>query len=221
MVKAASEANAIVYIDHIRRWAAPLEGLKRLINSNVIGEVKRMHYNFGRSGFAMIGTHLFDLSRWLFESEIEKVRGELDTTIRPSWRGEQYVDQSGKCEYYLKNGIHITLDLSDDLPLQQDNFTIYGSLGRIDVDQRVGNIRLFGNSGQMLDDNFPWKASFENSLCNALFELEKGEKPRCSAEDGLIALEATLAVHDSSRNNGVWKSLPLDGSIVEENFPFA
>ncbi|MHB1277545.1 MAG: Gfo/Idh/MocA family protein [Bacteroidia bacterium] len=221
MIQLARENQVLVNVDHVRRWIAPVEGIKRILDSGTLGKIHGMNYTFGRSGFAMIGTHIFDLSRWLFDSDIDKLRGELDDIIRQNWRGTEFIDQSGRCEFLHENGIRVHLDLSDNLEIQQDYFVITGSKGRLEVDQRLQTIRLAGGAGRIWEYPFQWFDSFHNGLASSLYELASGKKPKCSLEDGMKALEATIAVHKSQRSDNSWVKLPLNGDIIEETFPFA
>jgi predicted dehydrogenase len=221
MQKLASEHGTLVNVDHVRRWMAPIEGVKRIIKSGTLGDISSLTYVFGRSGFAMIGTHLFDLVRFLFDADIMKIRGELDEIVRENWRGAEFKDQSGRCELLLTNGIRVNIDLSDNLEIQQDSFFIFGSKGRLEVDQRLQVIRLAGGAGRVWDYPYQWFNAFEWGLAQSLLELSKGVNPRCSLEDAHKALEATIAVHQSHRNASQWVELPLKGDIVNEVFPFA
>lgn len=214
-------AQAVMLVDHIRRWVPSVEGVKRLINSGIIGQVHSLHYNFGRAGMAMIGTHLFDFVRWLFDGEILSVKAHLDHVERPSWRGSQFVDHSGRVELKMDKNIWITLDLSDNMPLQQDFFVIYGATGRLEVDQRNETIRMVATAGRTWEEHYAWHHMIQVGLSRALIEINNSKPARCGPQDGYKALEAAIACYHSHRNQNAWTDLPLNGTIVEEVFPFA
>ncbi len=215
------QSDALILIDHIRRWVPSAEGVKRLIQSGAIGEIHSLHYNFGRAGMAMIGTHLFDFTRWLFDAEIISVKAHMDDVVRSNWRGSHFVDHSGRVDLKLNNRILVTLDLSDSMPLQQDHFIIYGATGRLEVDQRNERIRLVANSGRVWEEHYAWHDMISVGLSTALIELNNRKTPRCTAEDGYKALEATIACLQSQRHQNAWIDLPLKGEIMKEVFPFA
>jgi predicted dehydrogenase len=169
----------------------------------------------------MIGTHLFDFSRWLFAADIVKLCAELDETIRPERRGSQFVDQSGRCQALLSNGVRLTFDLSDDLVLRQAFFVIFGEQGRIEVDERLGRVRLVGYGGRVWEEGYPGLNAIELGVSTALYELQTGQKSRCAPADGRAALEAAIACQVSARTGGQWIMFPLNGNVYNEKFPFA
>lgn len=221
LIKLQKERSALVYVDHLRRWTPTAESINRLIQSGSIGKMVSIHYVFGRAGFAMIGSHIFDYFRMITKSEIKNVRGSLDKVNRPSWRGLEFVDPSGTCEARMKSGVRVTIDLSDDLESQQDFFIVFCERGRLEVDQKNGRIKLIGLSGFEWQAVYPWSEMLKHGIAVALFELAKGIPPKCSLVDGKAALEAVIAIHESDKRQGSWIELPLKGDITNKKFQFA
>lgn len=221
LIEKASQSGAQIAIDHTRRWVPSGQGLRRLIHSGAIGQVCSIHFTFGRAGFAMIGTHLFDFTRWLFEADIVKLHAELDEALRPSHRGAHFVDQSGRCQAQLANGVRVTVDLSDALALRQAFFVIFGEQGRIEVDERLGRVRLVGYGGRVWEEGYSSLNAIELGVATALYELQTGKKPRCTLTDGRAALEAAIGCQVSARTGGQWITFPLNGEVYHEKFPFA
>jgi predicted dehydrogenase len=218
----AQRLGAHIAVDHTYRWLPSGKGLHRLIDSGVIGKACSIKFTFGRSGFSMIGTHLFDFARWLCEADIVELRAELDEVIRPSRRGAQFVDQSGRCQALLSNGVRVTVDLSDDLVIKHGFFVIFGEAGRIEVDERLGRMRLVGYGGRIWEEGYvAGPDAFPLGVATALCELQEGREPRCTVADGRAALEAAIACHVSAREGERWVTLPLKGEIYDETFPFA
>ena len=222
LITKAQHVGAQIMVDHTRRWIPSGKGLQRLIASGVIGKACAIQFTFGRSGFSMIGTHLFDFARWLFEADIVALRAEFDEVIRPSRRGAQFVDQSGRCQALLANGIRVTLDLSDDLVMKHACWVVFGQGGRIEVDERLGRMRLVGYGGRLWEEGYlGGPGAFSLGVATALLELQEGRAPRCTVADGRAALEAAIACQLSAREGGRWVTLPLQGDICDETFPFA
>ena len=221
LIETAENSGARIAIDHTRRWIPSGRGLRRLIDSGAIGPIRSLHFTFGRAGFAMIGTHLFDFTRWLFEADITKLSAELDDVMRSDRRGVRFIDQSGRCQALLSNGVRFTVDLSDDLALRQAFFVIFGERGRIEVDERLGRMRLIGYGGRVWEEGYSSLNAIELGVATALFELHTGKPPRCTPRDGRAALEAAIACQLSARDGNQWVSLPLNGDIYHEQFPFA
>lgn len=221
LIAIAERCGAHLAIDHTRRWIPSSLGLRRLIDSGVIGRVCSAHFTFGRAGFAMIGTHLFDFTRWLFQSDLVRLSADLDTVQRTDRRGTRFVDQPGRCQALLANGVRLTLDLSDDLALRQAFFVLAGERGRIEVDERLGRLRLVGYGGRIWEEGYAGLTAIELGVATALLELHHNRAPRCTAHDGRAALEAAIACQESARTGSAWISLPLNGETYHEQFPFA
>ncbi len=221
LIELGEQAGAQIAVDHTRRWIPSALGLRRLIAGGAIGHACSVHFTFGRAGFGMIGSHLFDLTRWLFAADIVRLRAELDEVIRPDRRGERFVDQSGRCQALLSNGARLTVDLSDDLALRQAFFVVVGEHGRIEVDERLGRMRLVGHGGRVWEEGYAGLNAIDLGVATALFELQAGRAPRCTAQDGRAALEAAIACQVSARCGSPWIDLPLNGDIAHERFPFA
>lgn len=222
LIAKAQHVGAHMLVDHTRRWIPSGKGLQRLIDSGVIGKACAIQITFGRSGFSMIGTHLFDFVRWLFKADIVALRAEFDEVIRPSRRGAQFMDQSGRCQALLANGIRVTLDLSDDLVMKHACFVVFGEGGRIEVDERLGRMRLVGYGGRVWEEGYlAGPSAFPLGVATALLELQEGREPRCTVADGRAALEAAIACQLSAREGERWVTLPLKGGIYDEIFPFA
>ncbi len=213
--------NAIVNVDHIRRWMPIIHSIRDIIQSGKLGLPVSFYYLFGRAGLAMIGTHIFDIIPFFFESPIKKVKANIEKIERINWRGSHFKDYSGRAELVLDNGIYGTVDLSDNLLLQQDTLLIFFENGRIEIDQRNELIRITGGSGKVWEESYPWKSSFDVAIMNSIIDLSIGKDPICSVMDGLNALEICIACYESDRNNQSWVNLPLDSEIVKEKFPFA
>lgn len=221
LVELVERAGARVGVDHTRRWLPSGEGLRRLLDSDVLGRPRSIHFVFGRAGFAMIGTHLFDLGRWLLGGDLARLRADLDSVNVATKRGGQFVDRSGRCEALLRNGTRLTLELSADLPLQQMFFVVACERGRLEVDERLGRVRLVGTGGRAWDAEYVFPDALRLGVARALFELRRGDAPRCTLADGRAALEAAVACQVSAREGGRWVDLPLAGNTRQEAFPFA
>lgn len=217
----AHAANCRIAVDHTRRWIAGGDGIKRLVNSGVIGRLVAIHAVPGRGGMAMIGTHFFDLARWIVGAEFQKVRAELDEVHRASHRGAEFLDPSGRCEAYFENGVRLTLDLSDSISMSHGFIVLIGDCGRLEVDERLGRIRLLGAGKRTWDREYAWPGLAGHGVAAALLELVGSAPVRCTLQDGAAALEVAIGCNISARENGRWIDLPLEGEHVQEVFAFA
>lgn len=213
--------GARLSVDHTRRWLPSATGLRRLLASEAIGPLRALHFTFGHGGFAMIGTHLFDFARWLTGAEFTRLRACLDAESGADRRGQRFQDPSGRCEAEMTGGLRLHVDLSADLPLRQAYFVLVGERGRIEVDERLGHLRLVGAGGRVWEDGYVGLQALELGVASALLDLQGGQPARCDARDARAALEAAIACHLSAREGGRWVSLPLKGTIRDERFAFA
>lgn len=222
LIQKATSLGATVQVDHSRRWGYSVRGLRRLVQSGVIGNPAGAHFAYGRAGMAMIGTHLFDLSRFLFEAEFTRVSAKLDSGHEPNWRGSQFRDPSGRCDTEMEGGIRVSVDLSAKLGYQQRYLTIFGDEGRIEVDETHKTLTMIAAGGRRWESAYDWELQRLAALAEAILDTSKGNvKQGCSLADGRAALECCVGCHVSDRNGGGWISLPLTGEVRSEVFPFA
>lgn len=222
LVELAARRDCTIAVNHTRRYmlAGAIPGLKRLLQSNVVGAPRSAYFLHGRAGFANMGSHLFDVARWLFDSDIATLRADLDASVDPDPRARASTDATGRCEARLANGVRIHVDLSGDLGLRQQSFVIACEDGRIEVDERLGTLRLVGNGLRVWESGYAFRGQLDAGVGRALVELANGKPPRCSLADGRAAIEAAIACHVSSRRQGAWVELPLTGAVREETFEF-
>lgn len=221
LVKAANWSGCRIAVDHTRRWIAGGDGIKRLLESGVIGKLIAIHAVPGRGGMAMIGTHFFDFSRWIVGADFQCVRAELDDVVRVSHRGAEFLDRSGRCEAKFTNGVRLTVDLSDAIAMAHGYILLVGDSGRIEIDERFGRVRLLGAGKRVWEKKYAWPGLAGHGVAAALCELLGSEPIQCSIEDGVAALSVAIACNVSSRENGRWVELPLADEYKQEVFPFA
>jgi predicted dehydrogenase len=209
-----------VAVDHTRRWAVPGDGIARIIATGAIGRVVSIHVTPGSGGFAMIGTHFFDLLRWILRSNPIKVRADFDAEQQASHRGVQFEDKSGRCELIFQDGVRASVDLAEAHARPHGHLVIYGSSGRIEIDEKNGVARLHGASGVAHSIDYPWNGGQATGVAAALVNLAGTGPIACSIEDGAAALEVAIAANLSARGQGEWVDLPLSAAACEERFRF-
>lgn len=221
LIELAGANDSLVYVDHTRRWMQSFCGLKNLLDGEIIGKLERMHFYYGEAGVAMIGSHFFDLVRFLSSADVSEVRGVFDERQSENMRGAEFNDPSGYFQISLKNGIKSSLDLSSDLSRKHNLMYFIGSHGRIEVDLNHERMSISLLSGKSFTERFPWSVDKESALVNGIVDLANGSKPLCSLQDGYAAIEAVIAATVSAENQGIPVQLPLLGNIIERKFPFA
>lgn len=210
-----------IAVDHTRRYMPAAAGIRRILDSGSLGAPRAIYVIGGTAGLAMMGTHYVDLARWLAASDVVRVRATLDDLSDPNSRGSQFHDPVGRVEAVLANGVRLILDQSAGLRLKQSAFTVLCEDGRLEVDERVGSIRLVGAGQRVWQSPYAHKGAVLDGVARALLELSVGEPARCTLADGAAALEAVIACHESARHDGAWVAVPVAGAIRDEEFRFA
>ena len=218
IIDAAERKNAQVIVSHMRRWHEEYAKAKEIIEKGGIGSLQSIIGYFSGS-FIHTGTHAFDVLRW-FGGEIEWIEGSLEeTTGALPW--DIADDRGGRAFIKFKNGVHGAL-FAESKGYFFFEFDIIGSHGRI----RIGNnglleyyrpaaSRHYTGFKELSLHEFPafeevniWTAALENLLDAMEGRAESRNKPI----DGLAALEAALAVHESDRR-GSRVYLPLESRL--------
>lgn len=214
IVDACKASGAEMIVSHMRRWHQEYSNTKEIIENNGIGVLQSVTAYFSGS-FIHTGTHAFDVLLWLC-GQIEWVEGTLEAAEGDlPWDSAE--DRGGRAFIKFKNGVHAAV-FAESKDYFFFEFDIIGSKGRI----RIGNnglleyyrpsaSRNYTGFKELYQTDFPefedaniWTAALSN-LINA---MEGAEASRNSASEGLAALEAALAVHESARS-GKRVYLPL------------
>ena len=218
IVEATEKKGASVIVSHMRRWHEEYAKAKEIIEKGGIGSLQSITSYFSGS-FIHTGTHAFDVLRW-FAGEIEWIEGTLEEGSGTlPWNVAE--DRGGRAFIKFKNGVHGAL-FAESKKYFFFEFDIIGSGGRI----RIGNnglleyyrpeeSRHYTGFRELSLTKFPvfkevniWTAALENLLD----AMEGRAKSRNRPVDGLAALEAALAVHESDRLGGK-VFLPLESRL--------
>lgn len=221
LIELVEKNNALVYVDHTRRWMRSFQGLKLMFDKKMIGTIERVYLPYGEAGVAMIGSHFFDLVRYLFSSEIISIRSQIDSDQNENMRGSNFEDPTGVFTVVLETGLEVVVDLSNKMKRKHHIMYFLGTHGRIEVDVAQENLWIHQTSGKHWCEKFPWSVDKEGALIYALIDLAKGKRPLCDVNDGYKAIEAVIAAHQALDNPGGTANLPLTGEIIERTFSFA
>lgn len=218
IVEAAGKNGAEMVVSHMRRWSPEYAKAKEIIENGGIGELQSITSHFSGS-FIHTGTHAFDVLRW-FGGDIEWVEGTLED-VAGSLPWDVADDRGGRAFIKFKNGVHGAV-FAESKGYFFFEFDIIGSHGRI----RIGNNDLleyyrpsasthYTGFKELYRVKFPEyeKANiWTGALTNLLDAMEGRVSSRNGPEDGLGALEAALAVHESHRRGGK-VYLPLESRL--------
>lgn len=218
IVEAAEGSGAEMTVSHLRRWSPEYQKAKEIIDEGGIGVLQSITSYFSGS-FIHTGTHAFDVMRWL-AGEFEWIEGTLEEE-NGSLPWDVAEDRGGRAFMKFKNGAHGAA-FAESKDYFFFEFDIVGSQGRI----RIGNnglleyyrqsaSRHYTGFKELYQVEFPeFKEAniWTGALCNLLDAVEGKAESRNGPRDGLAALEAALAVHESHRQ-GKRICLPLESRL--------
>ncbi|MBI5643143.1 MAG: Gfo/Idh/MocA family oxidoreductase [Deltaproteobacteria bacterium] len=216
LMSEAAEAKGVkVIVSHLRRWSGEYAKVKEIIERKRIGNLQSIVCHFGGS-LLHTGTHAFDVLLWLcgpalwVEGELEAARGHK------LW--DNIEDLGGRAVVKFKNNVYATVHAESKAYFFFE-FDIIGDSGRV----RIGNNGVleyyipkdsayYTGIKELHPKPFPeyeLKNIWVEALGNLIGAVEGREESKNTLRDGLNALELALAIHESSRNNGMRVNLPL------------
>ena len=222
LAELASDAGALVAVDHGRRWSPDYRSIRAYIGRGHIGAVRQISVTGGAGGMGMTGTHFFDLTRFLTGAEAEWVTAHLQASGRPNPRGEQFDDPEGHVLAGFGGGVRLFMDLSGDVRREDRLVVVQGEYGRIVVDERARVWRAATSFSPELV--FPFRGTLSPGGLFGLAVRELlGEPPAaaCGPADGLAATAMAVAAHLSNARDHRPVALPLEGDDVGIEVAFA
>lgn len=220
LLRLAEAYKALVSVDHSRRWMPCYQGLRSILDARLVGEVLKCYFIFGEAGYAMIGSHFFDLLSMLFNATVRELRAVNDQYIKQNKRGKEFTDPTGVIFGSLTNDVSFFIDISNSMKEKKQHMLFIGETGRIEVDVNNQFIQVYCDNGISWSERFPYSVDKSEALINAIVDMSNSEQPRCSLLDGYNAIEGVIASILSNEQNTFVK-LPLTGSITERVFNFA
>lgn len=201
MIKACDNEGVKLIINHTRRWDSYYQKAKEFVDNNEIGEITSIS-GFFTSGLLIMGTHLFDIIRFI-SGDAEWVVGDIE-------KGGSS-DPSGSGFIGFKNGALgsvIGSSLKKYLIFEID---IQGTEGRICIKNNGKTFEFwtinkekkhidFNRPGEIMQRNISIEK--RNSLIAAVEDvvasIENNRDGMCTGQDGKAAIELALAFHKSA-----------------------
>lgn len=202
MIKACDKEGVKLIINHTRRWDSYYQKARELVDNDEIGKITSIS-GFFTSGLLIMGTHLFDIIRFI-AGDAEWVVGDIEKC------GSS--DPSGSGFIGFKNGTVgsvIGSSLKKYLIFEID---IQGTEGRICIKNNGKTFEFwtlnkekkhidFNRPGEIMEGNISIEK--RNNLVAAVEDvvasIENNKEGMCTGQDGKAALELALSFHKSAQ----------------------
>ncbi len=143
-----------------------------------------------------VGTHVYDILRYILCSEIVTVSAMFDTPTN-------VMETTSLTTFKFANGVLAQLNVNQSTPNPHNDFVIYGSEGRITGraltrSREGGEMEVFTNDGKSRKMAYP--AINAHEACVGAFSkmLIEGGEPAASGIDGLRSVQLTDAMGKSA-----------------------
>lgn len=211
MVEACKAAGVVLAVNYSHRWEPACRAVKRLLDEGAIGRLESIVGYYAGRVFS-VGTHLLDLMRW-YAGDVAWVSGDALS------HGESEPSASGYLRF--RSDARGALVAGWDSTNHLFEVDLLGSRGRIRLLHDGTEMELYDFAPSR---NHPGRRELARRpgpslpaapppliamIHDVLHALQTGEKPACSGEDALAALEAAWALCNSAARGHVPIELPL------------
>lgn len=152
---------------------------------------------------ASIGAHLFDLVRFLLDSELEEVAALFDT----GGGIVETLETSAMVVMRMRSNVLASVFTSSAIPVPVNDVVIHGSRGRLEAagighpgyfmtrtKNRVATVTMVSADERRVSKEFEVSGGFERTVTNFRAAIEAGRDPSPSGVDGLRGVEVMEAV---------------------------
>lgn len=214
MLDICHRQGVVLAVNCARRWNPFFSTTRQLIEAGELGTILQVT-GYGQCNLSHNGSHLLDTICYLAGGQVRWVFGEMESDAAAA----SDEDLMGNGYLAFDNGVRA---YARGMPTgaARWEFDVIGERGRVRLaadGQQTEWYRLveggLRNRGVPAHTPLPWPATMQGMgltiVDDIVHAIETGQPPRCSGEDGRIALEIALALRESHRHGGVKIALPL------------
>ncbi len=210
MVETCEGADALLVINHNRRFTPSYRRLRDLVAEGGLGDLTSCTLMWGSGRLGNVGTHMIDALQMVTGRQVEAVMGVLDMSRRPDCRGSEFQDPGGWGLMRLEDGLMVTVDAADygTVPVV---LGLNGTKGQA-VTGRRGVDFTFADG---TEDHWPAHergTSMRLTIDEIVAWLDGGSEFPYPPREALRTLEAIVGFHVSHDQNGGWVDMPLAGA---------
>ncbi len=232
MIEICKKNNCILGINHQMRFMEQYTKVKEIIESEEFGGLASVNVVAGNMGFAMNGTHYFELFRYLTNEMAWNVTAWFSKEIVLNPRGPEFEDRAGQIRVETKSGKRFYIEIGSD----QGHWilvTYAGKNGILLADELNGEIHYFIREKEYLNlpttkYAMPGKKEIIkvsppdiiNTTSLVLKTMFEG-KGYPSGEDGRNAISVLVAAYKSAESQNIPVELEDLKSHYSNKYPWA
>jgi predicted dehydrogenase len=142
MVEVAKSTGSRLAVNQSRRHDPFYRWLRSEVRSKRLGELRSIWIQRPGIGLGCLGTHYFDLVRFLSDREVGSVSAWVDDFIGPNPRGAQFIDPGGMVVLDLGERVRgVIAQIEDGAGPMSVEINL--TLGRIRIDERYDRVEIF------------------------------------------------------------------------------
>lgn len=233
MVATAEATGTRLSVDHPRRVSPVYRFLRERIASGDWGSLRFVSVQRPGIGLGCLGTHSFDLVRYLAGQDVTRVTAWVDPARGPNPRGAEFVDPGGLVVLELTAGTRASVvqiedgagPMSVELDLTLARVRLDEKSGELEVSERDPSVVPKPNQPAkyrtVLNPNgISAKRSLIGELTSLLQELATTDALSATGADGLASLTVMAAAYAShERGNVPVSCADLDDASRARVFP--
>lgn len=220
MIAAVEKHKTVMTINHTRRWMPVFREVKTMVEEGAIGDLKRIHCNFGgpRAILFRNGTHLIDMICFLADAAPAWVFAELDEGYEDYWPyqgdGGRNPDLEPGCSGYIhfENGIRAYYNGSKGLA-PRPGYELTGTSGWIYINEKYAEI----DRGDGIRTIVPEGLTHFDSAATVrelISVMENGGETISRPRSARYTLEIMLGFLASQKHGNTRIDFPLDENTV-------
>ena len=204
MAAACKSKGVQLTFNHQRRFLAPFQEARRLLQSGSIGELVRLEAACGN--IIDWGTHWIDMLFFYNNEEpVDWVIGQIDARDERKAFGVP-LDSQAICHFKFRNGVRATVVTGFEAEIGCAN-RIIGKEGVIEVGWGDPLLRIQGptHAGWQVipvPEGIHGESAIARTIANLIQSLTDGVEPETSARKALQTTEIIFATYESSRRRG-------------------
>lgn len=222
MIAVAARTGSRLAVNQSRRHEPFYRWLRDHIASGAWGQLRTLWIQRPGIGLGCLGTHYFDLVRFLGAGEVSAVTAWVDPFIGPNPRGAHFADPGGTVVMQMSSGARAVIaQIEDGAGPMSIELDLTGA--RIRIDEHSGHVEIIERDLTVkpgpgrppvyapgkVPEGLKATPNAAVNLKNLLDELLHEGPMDCDAVHGMVSIEVLVAAHLSHQRGHVPVVFPL------------